>query len=199
MNTVLEIWRRRVHKFFSQPALYLLRFLNPAENQNSWSREEREALLELLVTCIRHYCTARQLAFDDDEVKYDLGKFLMRTGKFSLEYEKFWIANVASAPCLSRFAVALGNISVTEAAVERSFKEEAKLLNKHRANLSEETTEALLCVDINYRKVFQPERVQQAASIAQQRRNKHSEKSQKTLENIFMQKRIKPNPTESDI
>ena len=78
MNTVLEIWRRRVHKFFSQPALYLLRFLNPAENQNSWSREEREALLELLVTCIRHYCAARQLAFDDDEVKYDLGKFLNR-------------------------------------------------------------------------------------------------------------------------
>ena len=49
-------------------------------------------------------------------------------------------------------------------------------------------------VDINYRKVFQPERVQQAASIAQQRRNKHSEKSESTLENIFMQKRIKPHP-----
>ena len=56
MNTVLQIWRRRVHKFFSQPALCLLRFLNPVENQNSWSREEREALLELLVTCIHHYC-----------------------------------------------------------------------------------------------------------------------------------------------
>ena len=54
-----------------------------------------------------------------------------------------------------------------------------KKLNKHLANLSEETTEALLCVDINYRKVFQPERVQQAASIAQQRRNKHSENSRK--------------------
>jgi len=79
--------------------------LNPAENQNSWSREERKALLELLVTCIRHYCAARQLAFDDDEVKYDLGKFLMRTGKFSctpstttrqpvcgLWYDHFWSA-----------------------------------------------------------------------------------------------------------
>ena len=57
---------------------------------------------------------------------------------------------------------------------------------KHRANLSEETAEALLCIDINYSKVFQPERDQQAASIAQQRRNKHSEKSQKTLENNFI-------------
>ena len=101
---------------------------------------------------------------------------------------------------LWRWGISVSQWQLLNAALSKVSKvREAKLLNKHRANLSEETSEALLCVDINYRKVFQPERVQQAASIAQQRRNKHSEKSESTLENIFMQKRIKPNPTESDI
>ena len=93
---------------------------------------------------------------------------------------------------LWRWGISVSQWQLLNAALSKVSKvREAKLLNKHCANLSKETTEALLFVDINYRKVFQPERVQQAASI-----NKEGiKKSQKTLVNIFM--RIKPNPTES--
>jgi hypothetical protein len=130
---------------------------------------------------------SRQLVFDEDEINYSFGKFLMRSGKYSDDYDRFWTTNAITSPTLSRFALALGSLSVTEAAVERSFKQEARILNKHRANLTEETTEALLFISINNRKISAPEYQQKTVTHAEKRAGK----GQCTLDLLLEKKRAR--------
>jgi len=183
-DSVLAVWRKRLQKNFSTSALELLQFLNPAVDQLTWTRERRAAAMSLLLAHMSQYYHRRHEVFSDEAVQADVGEFLARTGDFPKDYRRYWMTRFVSTPVLARFAVSLSNLSITEAAVERSFKKEARVFNKYRASLSEVTVQALLMIAINYPKTMQPERGAKAAVKAEKVREQRQRKAQGTLDDL---------------
>ena len=81
-----------------------------------------------------------------------LGEHFMRPMTSDL-YARHWNKLAFVSPALARFALSLGEMTISEAAVERSYSAQSLLFNKFRSLMGEEVTEAQLFVRMNYKLV----------------------------------------------
>ena len=88
-----------------------------------------------------------------------LGQLVARRGlqdQPQESYVSFWEKKLIRWPDLGLFAAPLGKPAVSEAAVERAFSVQSRILTKLRSRLTEEACEAQLWLSLNHTKVMEP-------------------------------------------
>lgn len=180
-----RLLKKRMAKNFSYDALALVNLLDPRVNQKEIPSETRKTQIDLLLRYMKARASRRGLELDTTEVARQVGRFLMRpreTIHNEQDFKAFWEVAAASETELAEFALVLCNIVASEAAVERSFSTEARILTKLRTSTHQNVIDAQMFVAMNWERIMQPGKVLERKRKAMQKAEKRAKEEEKDIQ-----------------